>query len=76
MKSNMSIIKNIEKTSTKAVDLEMTIASLFENVIRAKSELGHIQETQLRITQGLARELLENLQKANEVYTCKADFTN
>ena len=56
----------------------MTIASLFENVIRTKSELDHTQATQPSGTHGLATELqnkLENLQ-ANEVHTCTADFAN
>lgn len=58
------------------MDLESTIARVFENLIRAKSELDYIQENQLSRTHNLATELqnkLENLQ-ANEVHTLVEAF--
>ena len=58
------------------MDLESTIARVFENLIRAKSELDYIQENQLGRTHNLATELqnkLENLQ-ANEVHTLVEAF--
>lgn len=70
------VLKNIQKSSTEAVVLERTIARVFENLIRANSELDDMQGSRISRTHGLATELqnkLENL-RANEVHTLVEAF--
>lgn len=73
-----SFEKNIRKSTTDALDLETTIARIFENLIRANSEFDSIQESQLRQSHGLATDLKTKLVKLqdNEVDGLFAAFGN
>lgn len=73
-----SFEKNIQKSTTDALDLETTIARIFENLVRANSEFDNIQESQLRQSHGLATDLKTKLEKLqdNEVDGLFAAFGN
>lgn len=61
-----SFEKNIQKSTTDVLDLEMTIARIFENLVRANSEFDKIQGRQLRESHGLATDLKTKLEKLQD----------
>lgn len=61
-----SFEKNIQKSTTDALDLETTIARIFENLVRANSEFDKIQGSQLRESHGLATDLKTKLEKLQD----------
>lgn len=58
--------KNIQKSTTDALDLETTISRIFENLARANSEFDNIQGSQLRQSHGLVTELKTKLEKLQD----------
>lgn len=58
--------KNIQKSTTNVLDLEMTIARIFENLVRANSEFNKIQGSQLHQSHDLATDLKTKLEKLQD----------
>lgn len=61
-----SFKKNIQKSTTNVLDLEMIIARIFENLVRVNSEFNNIQGSQLRQSHGLATDLKTKLEKLQD----------